>query len=145
MVYPMEETKDTMNAMDTKERKRPLNDLLRITMDKVHEMVDTNTIVGEPIATPDGVTLIPISRVSLGIGCGGGVFGKVQPTDFGGGSGAGVKIEPVAFLVIKDGTTRVLPVAMPAMTTLDRVVELVPDLVDKVEKYFDRKDETPAE
>lgn len=145
MVYPMEETKDTMNAMDTKERKRPLNDLLRITMDKVHEMVDTNTIVGEPIATPDGVTLIPISRVSLGIGCGGGDYGKVQPKDFGGGSGAGVKIEPVAFLVIKDGTTRVLPVAMPAMTTLDRVVELVPDLVDKVEKYFDRKDETPAE
>ena len=145
MVYPMEETKDTMNAMDTKERKRPLNDLLRITMDKVHEMVDTNTIVGEPIATPDVVTLIPISRVSLGIGCGGGDYGKVQPKDFGGGSGAGVKIEPVAFLVIKDGTTRVLPVAMPAMTTLDRVVELVPDLVDKVEKYFDRKDETPAE
>ena len=145
MVYPMEETKDTMNAMDTKERKRPLNDLLRITMDKVHEMVDTNTIVGEPIATADGVTLIPISRVSLGIGCGGGDYGKVQPKDFGGGSAAGVKIEPVAFLVIKEGTTRVLPVAMPAVTTLDRVVELVPDLIDKVEKYFDRKDETPAD
>lgn len=135
----MDETKDTM------EKKRPLNDLLRSTMDKVHEMVDTNTIVGEPIATADGVTLIPISRVSLGIGCGGGDYGKVQPKDFGGGSGAGVKIEPVAFLVIKDGTTRVLPVAMPAMTTLDRVVELVPDLIDKVEKYFDRKDETPAD
>ena len=135
----MDETKDTM------EKKRPLNDLLRSTMDKVHEMVDTNTIVGEPIATADGVTLIPISRVSLGIGCGGGDYGKVQPKDFGGGSGAGVKIEPVAFLVIKEGTTRVLPVAMPAVTTLDRVVELVPDLIDKVEKYFDRKDETPAD
>ena len=135
----MDETKDTM------EEKRPLNDLLRSTMDKVHEMVDTNTIVGEPIATADGVTLIPISRVSLGIGCGGGDYGKVQPKDFGGGSAAGVKIEPVAFLVIKEGTTRVLPVAMPAVTTLDRVVELVPDLIDKVEKYFDRKDETPAD
>ena len=135
----MDETKDTM------ENKRPLNDLLRSTMDKVHEMVDTNTIVGEPIATADGVTLIPISRVSLGIGCGGGDYGKVQPKDFGGGSAAGVKIEPVAFLVIKEGTTRVLPVAMPAVTTLDRVVELVPDLIDKVEKYFDRKDETPAD
>lgn len=65
----MDETKDTM------EKKRPLNDLLRSTMDKVHEMVDTNTIVGEPIATADGVTLIPISRVSLGIGCGGGDYG----------------------------------------------------------------------
>ena len=135
----MDETKDTM------EKKRPLNDLLRSTMDKVHEMVDTNTIVGEPIATADGVMLIPISRVSLGIGCGGGDYGKVQPKDFGGGSAAGVKIEPVAFLVIKEGTTRVLPVAMPAVTTLDRVVELVPDLIDKVEKYFDRKDETPAD
>ena len=135
----MEETKDTM------ERKRPLNDLLRSTMDKVHEMVDTNTIVGAPIATADGVTLIPISRVSFGIGVGGGDYGKVQPKDFGGGSAAGVKIEPVAFLVIKEGTTRVLPVAMPAVTTLDRVVELVPDLIDKVEKYFDRKDETPAD
>ena len=135
----MDETKDTM------EKKRPLNDLLRSTMDKVHEMVDTNTIVGEPIATADGVTLIPISRVSLGIGCGGGDYGKVQPKDFGGGSAAGVKITPVAFLVIKEGTTRVLPVAMPAVTTLDRVVELVPDLIDKVEKYFDRKDETPAD
>ena len=135
----MDETKDTM------EKKRPLNDLLRSTMDKVHEMVDTNTIVGEPIATADGVTLIPISRVSLGIGCGGGDYGKVRPKDFGGGSAAGGKIEPVAFLVIKEGTTRVLPVAMPAVTTLDRVVELVPDLIDKVEKYFDRKDETPAD
>lgn len=135
----MDETKDTM------EKKRPLNDLLRSTMDKVHEMVDTNTIVGEPIATADGVTLIPISRVSLGIGCGGGDYGKVQPKDFGGGSAAGVKIEPVAFLVIKEGTTRVLPVAMPAVTTLDRVIDLVPDLIDKVEKYFDRKDETPAD
>ena len=135
----MDETKDTM------EKKRPLNDLLRSTMDKVHEMVDTNTIVGEPIATADGVTLIPISRVSLGIGCGGGDYGKVQPKDFGGGSAAGVKIEPVAFLVIKEGTTRVLQVAMHAVTTLDRVVELVPDLIDKVEKYFDRKDETPAD
>ena len=60
---------------------------------------------------------------------------------FGGGSGAGVKIEPVAFLVIREGTTRVLPVAMPPMTTLDRVVEMMPDLVDKVEKYFDKKEE----
>ena len=130
---------------ETMDKKRPLSELMRSTMDKIREMADTNTIVGQPITTADGVTLIPISRVSLGIGCGGGDYGKVQPKDFGGGSAAGVKIEPVAFLVIKEGTTRVLPVAMPAVTTLDRVVELVPDLIDKVEKYFDRKDETPAD
>mgnify|MGYP002610943095 CR=1 FL=1 len=111
---------------ETMDKKRPLSDLMRSTMDKIREMADTNTIVGQPITTPDGVTLIPISRVSMG---------------FGGGSGAGVKIEPVAFLVIREGTTRVLPVAMPPMTTLDRVVEMMPDLVDKVEKYFDKKEE----
>ena len=106
---------------ETMDKKRPLSELMRSTMDKIREMADTNTIVGQPITTADGVTLIPISRVSMGFGCGGADYGKVQPKDFGGGSGAGVKIEP--------------------MTTLDRVVEMVPDLVDKVEKYFDRKEE----
>ena len=118
---------------ETMDKKRPLSDLMRSTMDKIREMADTNTIVGQPITTPDGVTLIPISRVSMGFGCGGADYGKTQPKDFGGGSGAGVKIEPVAFLVIREGTTRVLP--------LDRVVEMMPDLVDKVEKYFDKKEE----
>ena len=131
-----------MVSMDnTADKKSPLNDLMTSTMEKIHQMVDTNTIVGEPITTPDGVTLIPISRVSLGFGSGGGDYGKTQPKDFGGGSAAGVKIEPVAFLVIREGVTRVLPVAMPPMTTLDRVVEMVPDMMDKVEKYFDKKQE----
>ena len=127
--------------MDNMEKKTPLNDLMRATMEKIHEMVDTNTIVGQPITTPDGVTLIPISKVSFGFGSGGADYGKFQPKDFGGAAGAGVKIDPVAFLVIKEGTTRVLPVAVPASTTLDRVVEMVPDLMDKVEKYFDKKKE----
>ena len=92
-----------MASMDeTMDKKRPLSDLMRSTMDKIREMADTNTIVGQPITTPDGVTLIPISRVSMGFGCGGADYGKTQPKDFGGGSGAGVKIEPVAFLVIRE-------------------------------------------
>ena len=128
--------------METMEKKSPLNDLMRATMEKVHEMVDTNTIVGQPITTPDGVTLIPISKVSFGFGTGGGDYGKNLPKEnFGGGSGAGVKIDPVAFLVIKDGATRVLPVAVPAVTTVDRVVEMVPDLLEKVEKFFAKKEE----
>ena len=127
--------------MDNMEKKTPLCDLMHSTMEKIHEMVDTNTIVGQPITTPDGVTLIPISKVSFGFGSGGADYGKVQPKDFGGGAGAGVKIDPVAFLVIKEGTTRVLPVAVPASTTLDRVVEMVPDVIEKVEKYFDKKKE----
>ena len=120
-------------------KKSQLNDLMQTAMEKVREMVDTNTIVGQPITTPDGVTLIPISKVSFGFGGAGGDYGKTQPKDFGGGSAAGVKIDPVAFLVIRDGITRVLPVAVPPVSTLDRVVEMVPDLMDKVEKIFRQK------
>lgn len=129
-----------MDDMENVKKERPLNDLMRSTMEKIHEMVDTNTIVGEPINTPDGVTLIPISKVSFGFGSGGGDYGSTKQ-NFGGGSGAGVKIAPVAFLVIKEGTTRVLPVAVPPESTVDRVVEMVPDLIDKVENYFDKKKE----
>ena len=127
--------------MEMNEKKNSITAVMEASMAKIREMVDSNTIVGEPITTPDGVTLIPISKVSFGFGSGGADYGKVQPKDFGGAAGAGVKIDPVAFLVIKEGTTRVLPVAVPASTTLDRVVEMVPDLMEKVEKYFDKKKE----
>lgn len=127
------------------EKKSPLNDLMRSAMEKVREMADTNAIVGQPITTPDGVTLIPISKVSMGFGCGGGDYGKVQPKSFGGGSGAGVNIAPVAFLVIKDGVTRVLPVAVPPVSTVDRVVEMVPGVLDRVEKFFDKKEDKDLE
>ena len=131
-----------MENNHTLDGKHPLSELLRDTMDQVHAMVDTNAIVGEPITTPDGVTLIPISKVSFGFGGGGGEYGKTAPKEnFGGGTGGGVKIDPVAFLVLKEGTARVLPVAIPASTAADRIVEMVPDLLDKMEKYFDRKQE----
>ena len=124
------------------EMKNPLNEMMRSTMDKIHEMVDTNAIVGQPITTPDGVTLIPVSKVSFGFGSGGGDYGKTTPKEnFGGGSAAGVKIDPVAFLVVKDGATRVLPVAVPPTSTMERIVEKVPDIMDKVEKHLDKKQE----
>ena len=123
------------------DQKHPLNDMMRSAMEKVREMVDTNTIVGQPITTPDGVTLIPISKVSFGFGGGGGDYGKAPKENFGGGTAAGVKIDPVAFLVIKDGSTRVLPVAVPPVNTVDRIVEMTPDILDKVEKFFDKKQE----
>ena len=126
--------------MENTEKKTPLNDMMRTTMEKVREMVDTNTIVGQPITTPDGVTLIPISKVSFGFGAGGGDYGKTTQ-NFGGGSGAGVNISPVAFLVIQDGITRVLPVAVPPTSTMERIVEKVPEIMDKVEKHFDKKQE----
>lgn len=124
------------------DKKSPLNDMMSATIDKIHQMVDTNTIVGQPITTPDGVTLIPISKVSFGFGTGGGDYGKTTPKEnFGGGSAAGVKIDPVAFIVIKDGITRILPVAVPPTSTMERIVEKVPEIMDKVEKRFDKKQE----
>ena len=123
-------------------KRHPLNDLMQSTMDRIREMVDTNTIVGQPITTPDGVTLIPMSKVSFGVGSGGADYGKTTPKEnFGGGSAAGVRIDPVAFLVIREGNTRVLPVAVPPATTVDRVIDMVPDLLEKVEKYLDKKEE----
>ena len=124
---------------NTMDKKHPVSELMRSTIEKIHELVDTNVIVGQPINTPDGVTLIPISRVSFGVGSGGGDYGKAQPRGFGGGGGAGVKIDPVAFLVIKDGVTRVLPVAVPPASTVDRIIDMAPDLMDKAEKFLDKK------
>lgn len=133
------------------EKKNPLSALLQESMAKVREMVDTNTIVGEPITTPDGVTLIPVSRVSFGFGGGGAAFGNKKDAsaegDLGGGLGTGVKIDPVAFLIIKDGAVRMMSVAAPARTTADRIVEMVPGVVDTVTGFVNGKlsqKETPA-
>ena len=121
--------------MENIEKKTPLNDLMDTTMDKIRDMVDSNTIIGEPITTPDGVTVIPVSRVS------GGDYGKTDTAHFGGGAGAGVKVDPVAFLVVKDGLTRVMPVAIPAAATVDRVLDLVPEVLDRVQNFVDKKRE----
>ncbi len=129
--------------------KHPINDLMTVTMEKMREMVDTNTIVGQPITTPDGVTLIPVSRMSFGFGSGGGDYNTKhnagRDASFAGGSGAGVDIAPIAFLVVKDGFVRVLPVAVPPASTIDRVIDMAPDILDKVDKFMNKKKETPAE
>lgn len=125
--------------MEFNEKKgNSLTELMHTSMSKIRDMVDSNTIIGEPIATPDGVTLIPVSRLSFGFGCGGGDYGKNAPK-FGGASTAGVRVEPVAFLVIKDGITRVLPVAMPAVSTVDRVIDMVPEVMDRVENFIEKR------
>lgn len=129
--------------------KHPINDLMATTMEKMREMVDSNTIVGQPITTPDGVTLIPVSRLSFGFGSGGGEYDNKhtagKDSNFAGGSGAGVDIAPIAFLVVKDGFVRVLPVAVPPASTLDRVIDMAPDLMDKVDKFISKKKENKAE
>ena len=110
-----------------------LGDILSVTMEKLRTMVDVNTIVGTPINTPDGITLIPVSKVSFGFASGGSDFGAKQntPIKFGGGAGAGVTITPIAFLVVNNGNVKMLSVSSPANTTVDRIVDMVPDVVDK--------------
>jgi sporulation protein YtfJ len=128
------------------ENKHPLGDLMTTTMQKIREMVDVNTVVGEPIRTQEGITIIPVSKVSMGFASGGSDFAtKNQPAGkdncFGGGSGAGINIIPMGFLIIKDDSVRMLPVAPPPGNTVDRVVEMVPDLVDKVTDFIDKRKE----
>lgn len=126
-----------------------LPNMLENTIAKIREMVDSNSVVGDPITTPDGVTIIPISKISIGLGGGGSDFVSKnvnhQDNPFGGGVGAGVKVTPVAFLVIKDGSVRMLPVAAPANTTADRLVEMVPDTLDKIASFIDSRTEKKAE
>ncbi len=118
-----------------------LPNMLENTIAKIREMIDVNSVVGEPITTADGVTIIPISKVSVGFGGGGSDFVSrnvnKQENPFGGGAGGGVKVTPIAFLIVKDGNVRMLPVAAPANTTADRLVEMVPDVLDKVSAFID--------
>lgn len=118
-----------------------LPQMLESTIAKIREMVDSNSVVGEPIASVDGVTIIPISRISVGFGGGGSDFAVKASTNdaFGGGVGGGVKVTPVAFLVIRDGNVRMIPVAVPANTTADRLVEMIPDTLDKLSAYLDAR------
>ena len=126
--------------MENNEKRAPLSELMETTISKINEMVDSNAIVGEPITTADGVTLIPISRVSFGFGSGGTDYGR-NTDKFGGGGGAGIKVEPVAFVVVKDGAARLMPVGIPAHSPLDRALEMVPGLLDRVECFINKKKE----
>ena len=114
--------------------------MLENTIAKIREMVDVNSVIGNPITTPDGVTIIPVSKVSVGFGGGGSDFvSKNGDNPFGGGAGGGVKINPIAFLVVKEGSVRMIPVATPANTTADRIVEMVPDTLDKIAAFLDTR------
>lgn len=122
----------------------PLSDMMISTMGKIRDMIDVNTVIGSPITTPDGVTIIPVTKVSIGYGAGGSDFAtKNYPANrdnaFGGGAGAGVNITPVAFLIVRGESVRMLPVAEPASTSMDRLIEQLPDLIDKAEALLDKK------
>ena len=117
----------------------PIGNLMNITMDKIKEMVDVNTVVGSPITTPDGITVIPVSRISYAFATGGSDFRVKEKPAFGGGNGAGVKIEPIGFLVVKDGNIRMVSVTLPANNTIDRVIEKAPELMDTVESFIKKR------
>ena len=126
------------------EKNHPIGDLMSTTMQKIREMVDVNTIIGTPIRTDDGITLIPVSKLSFGFASGGSDFTSKnqKPEDdnsFGGGSGAGMNLSPVAFLIVKGDSVRLMPVAPPPGTAVDRVVEMVPDVIDKVTGFIEKQ------
>lgn len=123
-------------------KKHPISELMDTTMAKIRDMVDVNTIVGQPIQA-EGMTLIPISRLSFGFASGGSDFASKHQkpeadNSFGGGSGAGVNIAPVAFLIVKGDSVKLLPVE-PPHSTVDRVVDMVPEVVDKVTGFLEKQ------
>ncbi len=123
----------------------PIQNLMAETMEKIKSMVDVNTIIGLPIHTPDGTTIIPVSKVTFGFGAGGSDFQSRNAKDsaplcFGGGGGAGVTVSPVCFLVVgSDGDARILPLNAQAETTADRLVEMIPGAVSKVSSFMESR------
>ena len=127
-----------------------VNNLMDVTMEKIKKMVDVNTVIGDPITTPDGTTVIPISRVSYGFASGGSDLpSKAQPSSglFAGGSGAGITVIPIAFLSISNGNVRILQIE-PYIGPVDRALEKFPEVVDKLAALFHKdkdEEEEPAE
>ena len=123
----------------------PIEGLMDVTLEKIKSMVDTNTIIGNPIKKPDGTLIQPVSKVSFGFATGGSDFpSKTSKQLFGGGGGAGVSISPIAFLVIQNGNVRTIQLADHA-STVDRALNMVPELVDKLSELLKKdKEEKPG-
>lgn len=120
--------------------KHPIEGLMQTAMESLKTMVDVNTILGDPVETPDGAVIVPVSRVSFGFAAGGSEFGQVSANNpaneersypFGGGSGAGIALNPVAFLVVGRESVRLLPVDQTAI--YDRLIDLVPQFIDQIQ------------
>ena len=124
----------------------PIQNLMNVTMDKIRQMVDSNTIVGKPISTKNNTTNLPVSKVSFGFASAGTDFDGKNAANkdlFGGGSGAGVNIQPVAFLEVKDGCER--PIQLSAGShTIDRALTMLPELVDKVSALLKKEEKKGA-
>ena len=121
----------------------PIGELMQNTMENVKNILKVDTVVGDPIYTPDGIMLVPISRISVGFGGGGVEFNskKAGERPYGGGNATGVKIDPIGFLIIKDGVVRMVNVTPPASNTVDRVIDLVPQVMDRIDAFIDKHNE----
>ena len=121
------------------------NGILKTTIEKVRDLVDVSTIIGEPINLPDGLTIIPVSKVTYGFASGGSDFPSKNNVElFGGAGGAGITINPVAILVIKDGDVTIKHIVSND-NAIERAVSLVPEMFDKVTKLTNKKNEASAE
>lgn len=126
----------------------PIEALMKTAMESIKDMVDVNTVVGDPVETPDGNVIIPISRVSCGFAAGGSEFQSGDENNgekslpFGGGSGAGVSVQPMGFLVVGGNQVRLLPV--DSNMIFDRLIDLVPQVVNQV-KSMGKKEEKKEE
>lgn len=118
----------------------PIEGLISTALEKIKEMVDVETIVGNPISAPDGTTIIPVSKVSFGFASGGSDLPTKSTKDlFGGGSGAGISITPIAFIVIANGDVKLLQLSINANST-NAVINMIPDVVDKITSIINKKD-----
>ncbi len=121
----------------------PISNLMKETMTKIKEMVDVNTIIGKPIVTTDGTTVIPVSKVSFAFGSGGGEYAARKatpeaPLAFGGGGGAGVTVAPVCFLIIgPDGAANIISINAQASNTIDRLVEMLPGAINRISGFME--------
>ncbi len=125
----------------------PIAELVATAMNSIKEMVDVNTIVGEPVETTDGTVIIPISRVSFGFGAGGTEFSsKAKPAEgnanFGGGTGGGVSINPMGFLVVCGGNVQFLPIGTGGV---ERLTDYIPVAIEKVSQFIKKKKESGEE
>ncbi len=124
----------------------PINELMTDVMSNLKSMVDVNTIVGNPVETPDGTTIIPVSKVGFGFAAGGSDFGKSngisgEPANFGGGSGAGVSIAPIGFLVVTKDQIRMIPVNS-TNSAVDKLVDYIPTAINKVNNLIEKHKES---
>lgn len=113
---------------------KPISELTDSSMKNLQALIDSNAVIGKAITTPDGTTILPVSKVSFGFGTGGSDLPATQKELFGGGAGGGVSITPVAMLVIQGGSVKVLQI-QSYTSTADRVVGMVPDVIDRVSGF----------